>query len=186
MNTNVRVIEAIQSITAIGLDMAKAADCIEELEHSANYWKNSAREFERRLEASERVCANEADLRTTLEVKYEAVVTANESLRNRVAEATQVKEKVLQELSDDHNAFDEERRNLVARADELSDSKQEVAVELEKTKELLEHANTEVDASRARIKELETALDKALTANWTEAVVPKLTVPETEAVPVDE
>ena len=147
MNTNVRVIEAIQSITDIGLDMAKAADCIEELEQSVSYWKNSAREFERRLEASERVCANEADLRTTLEFKYEAIA----------------------------NAFDEERRNLVA-----------VDVELEKTKELLERANTEVDASRARIKELETELSAALTANWTEAVVPKLTAQATEAVPVDE
>ena len=186
MSINFKLIEAIQSITAIGLDMAKAADCIEELEHSANYWKNSAREFEQRLETSERVCANEADLRTTLEVKYEALVSTNESLWNKVAEATQVKERVLQELSDDHNAFDEERRNLVARVDELFDSKQEVAVELEKTNELLDHANTEVDASRARIKELETELSAALTANWTEAVVPKLTVPETEAVPVDE
>lgn len=119
MNTNVRVIEAIQCITAIGLDMAKAADCIEDLEQSVSYWKNSAREFERRLEASERVCANEADLRTTLEVKYEAVVTANESLRNKVAEAIQVKEKVLQELSDDHKAFDEERLGLTARITEL-------------------------------------------------------------------
>ena len=126
MNTNVRVIEAIQSITAIGLDMAKAADCIEELEQSVSYWKNSAREFERRLEVAEATVTT--------------VRTRNEGLAQEIME----------------------------------------------TKELLERANTEVGASRARIKELETALDKALTANWTEAVVPKLTAPATEEVPVDE
>ena len=126
MNTNVRVIEAIQCITAIGLDMAKAADCIEELEQSVSYWKNSAREFERRLEVAEATVTT--------------VRTRNEGLAQEIME----------------------------------------------TKELLERANMEVDASRARIEELETALDKALTANWTEAVIPKLTAPEPEVVPADE
>ena len=120
MNTNVRVIEAIQCITAIGLDMAKAADCIEDLEQSVSYWKNSAREFERRLDVAE---ANVTTVRTR-----------NEAL----------------------------------------------AKEFMETKELLERANMEVDASRARIEELETELGAALTANWTEAVVPKLTAPATE------
>ena len=116
MNTNVRVIEAIQSITAIGLDMAKAADCIEELEHSANYWKNSAREFERRLEASERVCANEADSCDKIEAKLVETLKINENLRVARNEECTKYEKVCAELRE----LQEEYAEMTTTVEELN------------------------------------------------------------------
>lgn len=100
MNTNVRVIEAIQCITAIGLDMAKAADCIAELEKDVNHWRNTANELERKLEASEKACANEADSCDKIEAKLVETLKVNENLRVARNEELANYEKVCGELTE--------------------------------------------------------------------------------------
>ena len=100
MDTNVRVIEAIQCITDIGLDMAKAADCIAELERDVNHWRNTANELERKLEASEKACANEADSCDKIEAKLVETLKVNENLRVARNEECTKYEKVCAELTE--------------------------------------------------------------------------------------
>ena len=100
MDTNVRVIEAIQCITDIGLDMAKAADCIAELEQDVNHWRNTANELERKLEASEKVCAREAASHDVIEAKLAATLKINENLRVALNEECTKYEKVCGELTE--------------------------------------------------------------------------------------
>ena len=125
MNTNVRVIEAIQSITAIGLDMAKAADCIEELEQDVNHWRNTANELGRKLEASEKVCEREVVRCDDLAIKLTETLKVNENLRlARHEEATKYEEVCgeLRELQEEYAEMTTTVEELNAKIKELTNA----------------------------------------------------------------
>ena len=129
MNTNVRVIEAIQSITAIGLDMAKAADCIEELEQDVNHWRNTANELGRKLEASEKVCEREVVRCDDLDIKLTETLKVNENLRLARHEECTNYEKVcgeLRELQEEYAEMTTTVEELNAKIKELTNADKKI------------------------------------------------------------
>ena len=100
MAINIMLLQAMQGIIELGTELDGLQQDIVELNKEISYWKNSANELQRKLESSEKVCANEAYLRTTLEAKLEETLKVNENLRVARNEECTKYEKVCGELTE--------------------------------------------------------------------------------------
>ena len=123
MATNIMLLQAMQGIIELGTELDGLQQDIVELNKEISYWKNSANELQRKLESSEKVCANEAYLRTTLEAKLAETLKVNENLRVASNEECTKYEKVCGELT--------ETIEQLEAATELNNSLRNIIKELE-------------------------------------------------------
>ena len=100
MSINIKLLQAIQAITDIGTELEHYARITAELERDVNHWRNTANELERKLEASEKACANEADSCDKIEAKLVETLKVNENLRVARNEECTKYEKVCAELTE--------------------------------------------------------------------------------------
>ena len=123
MATNIMLLQAMQGIIELGTELDGLQQDIVELNKEISYWKNSANELQRKLESSEKVCANEADLRTTLEAKLAETLKVNENLRVARNEECTKYEKVcgdLLELQEEYSEMTTTVEELNAKIKELT------------------------------------------------------------------
>ena len=116
MSINFKLIEAIQAVAEVGKTVEHLEYAVKELEQDVNHWRNTANELERKLEASEKACANEADSCDKIEAKLVETLKVNENLRlARHEEATKY-EKVCAELRE----LQEEYAEMTTTVEELN------------------------------------------------------------------
>ena len=123
MAINIMLLQAMQGIIELGTELDGLQQDIVELNKEISYWKNSANELQRKLESSEKVCANGADLRTTLEAKLEETLKINENLRLARHEEAIKYEKVcgdLLELQEEYSEMTTTVEELNAKIKELT------------------------------------------------------------------
>ena len=100
MSINYKLIEAIQAIAEVCNTVVHLEYAVKELEQDVNHWRNTANELERKLEASEKACANEADSCDKIEAKLVETLKVNENLRVARNEECTKYEKVCAELTE--------------------------------------------------------------------------------------
>ena len=100
MSTNVKLLQAMQGIVEIGAELEACSRVILDLEQDVNHWRNTANELERKLEASENVCAREAASHDKIEAKLAETLKINENLRVALNEECTKYEKVCGELTE--------------------------------------------------------------------------------------
>lgn len=123
MAINIMLLQAMQGIIELGTELDGLQQDIVELNKEISYWKNSANELQRKLESSEKVCANGVDLRTTLEAKLEETLKINENLRLARHEEAIKYEKVcgdLLELQEEYSEMTTTVEELNAKIKELT------------------------------------------------------------------
>ena len=100
MSTNVKLLQAMQGIVELGVELEACSRVILDLEQDVNHWRNTANELERKLEASENVCAREAASLDVIEAKLAETLKINENLRVALNEECTKYEKVCGELTE--------------------------------------------------------------------------------------
>ena len=100
MAINIMLLQAMQGIIELGTELDGLQQDIVELNKEISYWKNSANELQRKLESSEKVCANGADRRDEIEAKLAETLRVNENLRVARNEVCTNYEKVCGELTE--------------------------------------------------------------------------------------
>ena len=94
------IVEAIQAVNELGKTVENLERAVQELEQDVNHWRNTANELERKLGASEKACANEADSCDKIKAKLVETLKVNENLRVARNEECTKYEKVCAELTE--------------------------------------------------------------------------------------
>ena len=80
MSTNIKLLQAMQGIVEIGTELEACSRVILDLEKDITYWRNTANELERKLEAAQKLSKYEAGRYDELEAKLKETLQLNESI----------------------------------------------------------------------------------------------------------
>lgn len=112
MSINYKFIEAIQAVVEVGNTIEHLEKIIQEQECDISRLRITANELERKLEASEMLCKNEASSRDEIEAKLAETLKVNENLRLARNEEAIKYEKVCAELTEAHKELEDVKAKL--------------------------------------------------------------------------